>query len=110
MCESNGLKCSLSSRLSTGKKRGVIHYRLRISGDLSLIPTKILRKKGRKKDTYKSRKNWSDYTFKVEPYGVGEYYGFTVDKNHLFVLGDCTITHNTFPRLIDLYNVMLPSV
>ena len=55
MCESNGLKCSLSSRLSTGKKRGVIHYRLRISGDLSLIPTKILRKKGRKKDTYKSR-------------------------------------------------------
>ncbi len=110
MCESNGLKCSLSSRVGTGKKPGVIHYRLRISGDLSIIPTKIPRKQGRKVDLYRSRKNWSDYTFKVEPYEIGEYYGFTVDKNHLFVLGDCTITHNTFPRLIDLYNVMLPSV
>ena len=110
MCESNGLKCSLSSRVGSGKKPGIVHYRLRISGDLSMIPTKIPRKQGRKTDSYRSRKNWRDYTFKVEPYEVGEYYGFTVDKNHLFVLGDCTITHNTFPRLIDLYNVMLPSV
>ncbi len=110
MCESNGLKCSLSSRVGTGKKPGVIHYRLRISGDLSIIPTKIPRKQGRKVDLYRSRKNWSDYTFKVEPYEIGEYYGFTVDKNHLFVLGDCTITHNTFPRLTDIYNVLTPSV
>ena len=26
------------------------------------------------------------------------------------MLGDLTITHNTFPRLVDLYNVLLPSV
>jgi replicative DNA helicase len=110
MCESNGLKCSLTTRLSNGKKKGVLHYRLRISGDLSIIPTKIKRKKGVKSISYKSKKCWSNYTFKVEPYKIDEYYGFTVDKNHLFVLGDLTITHNTFPRLIDLYNVMLPSV
>lgn len=110
MCESNGLRCSLTSRIATGKKPRVLHYRLRISGDLSIIPTKIERKIGRATTSYKSRKNWSDYTFKVESYRKGEYYGFTVDKNNLFVLGDLTITHNTFPRLIDLYNVMLPSV
>lgn len=110
MCEANGLKCSLTSRIGTGKKKGVLHYRLRISGNLSIIPTKISRKKGINSIAYKSRNCWNDYTFKVEPYEVGEYYGFTVDKNHLFVLGDLTITHNTFPRLIDLYNVMLPSV
>lgn len=110
MCECNGLKCSMSSRVSTGKKKGILHYRLRIGGDLSIIPTKIERKKGIKTLSYRSRKCWNDYTFKVEPYEIGEYYGFTVDKNHLFVLGDLTITHNTFPRLIDLYNVMLPSV
>lgn len=110
MCEANGLKCSLTSRISNGKKKGVLHYRLRISGNLSIIPTKISRKKGINSIAYKSRNCWNDYTFKVEPYEVGEYYGFTVDKNHLFVLGDLTITHNTFPRLIDLYNVMLPSV
>lgn len=110
MCECNGLKCSMTSRVSTGKKEGIIHYRLRISGDLSIIPTKINRKKGVKSTSYKSKKCWNDYTFKVEPYKVDEYYGFTVDKNHLFVLGDLTITHNTFPRLVDLYNVLLPSV
>lgn len=110
MCECNGLKCSMTSRVGTGKKKGVLHYRLRISGDLSIIPTKIGRKKGIRATSYKSRKCWNDYTFKVEPYKVGEYYGFTVDKNHLFVLGDLTITHNTFPRLVDLYNVLLPSV
>lgn len=110
MCEANGLKCSLTSRIGTGKKKGVLHYRLRISGNLSIIPTKISRKKGINSIAHKSRNCWNDYTFKVEPYEVGEYYGFTVDKNHLFVLGDLTITHNTFPRLIDLYNVMLPSV
>ena len=110
MCECNGLKCSMSSRISTGKKEGILHYRLRISGDLSIIPTKIRRKRGTKVTSYKSRKCWNDYTFKVEPYKVDEYYGFTVDKNHLFVLGDLTITHNTFPRLVDLYNVLLPSV
>ena len=110
MCESNGLRCSLSSRIGTGKKPGVLHYRLRISGNLSIIPTKIERKKGVLNNSYKSRNNWSDYTFKVEPYEEGEYYGFTVDKNNLFVLGDLTVTHNTFPRLVDLYNVLIPSV
>lgn len=110
MCEANGLKCSLGNRIGTGKKKGILHYRLRISGDLSIIPTKIERKKGRKQTSFKSKKCWNDYTFKVEKYKEDEFYGFTVDKNHLFVLGDLTITHNTFPRLIDLYNVLLPSV
>ena len=110
MCEANGLRCSLTSRIATGKKPGILHYRLRISGDVSIIPTKIPRKRGRSNTFYKTRKNWGDYTFKVEPYERGEYYGFTVDKNHLFVLGDLTVTHNTFPRLTDMYNVLTPSV
>ena len=74
MCECNGLKCSMTSRIGTGKKRGILHYRLRISGDLSIIPTKINRKKGTKTISYKSKKCWNDYTFKVEPYKVDEYY------------------------------------
>lgn len=110
MCECNGLKCSMSPRIGTGKKKGVLHYRLRISGDLSIIPTKIERKRSNKSNLYRGRNCWNNYTFKVEPYEVDEYYGFTVDKNHLFVLGDLTITHNTFPRLVDLYNVLIPSV
>lgn len=33
--------------------------------------------------------------FKVECIGEGEYFGFTLDKDHLFLLGDFTVTHNT---------------
>jgi hypothetical protein len=31
----------------------------------------------------------------VEPIGVGEYFGFEIDGDHLFMLGDFTVTHNT---------------
>ena len=33
--------------------------------------------------------------FNIEAIGEGEYYGFTVDKDHLFLLKDFTIVHNT---------------
>jgi len=70
MCEANGLRCSMSTRIGSGKKKGILHFRLRISGDLSIIPTKIERKSGAKVTSYRSRKCWNDYTFKVEPYKV----------------------------------------
>jgi|UniRef100_A0A6C0J4H3 superfamily II DNA or RNA helicase len=31
----------------------------------------------------------------VEELCVGDYYGFTIDGNRRFLLGDCTVTHNT---------------
>jgi superfamily II DNA or RNA helicase len=39
------------------------------------------------------------YDFEVEPLGVGEYYGFEIDGNRRFVLGDFTVTHNTIMAL-----------
>ena len=36
------------------------------------------------------------YSFKIEPYKVDNYYGITIDSNdHLILLEDCTITHNS---------------
>lgn len=32
---------------------------------------------------------------RLEPLGEGEYYGFTLDGNRRFLLGDFTVTHNT---------------
>ena len=110
MCESMGFKCSMTTRLSTGKKPGVLHYRLRISGDIENIPTKISRKQYVRELAPRTRRNWCEYTFKVEPYGVGEYYGFEVDGNHLFLLDDFTVVHNSFKNVLELYNIMLPSV
>ena len=34
-------------------------------------------------------------TLNIVALGVGDYYGFTLDGNHRFLLGDCTVTHNT---------------
>lgn len=54
--------------------------------------------------------NYLEYSFNIEYYGKGEYYGFLLDKDHLFLLKDKTIVHNTFPRLLKLYQVLRPSV
>lgn len=35
------------------------------------------------------------YRIKVESIGEGDYYGFEIDKNRRFLLGDSTVTHNT---------------
>lgn len=55
------------------------------------IPTKILQNKAignHAKDVLLSR-------IKLEKQDVGEYYGFEIDGNRRFVLGDFTVTHNT---------------
>jgi superfamily II DNA or RNA helicase len=40
------------------------------------------------------------YKIKIEKLDVDDYYGFEIDGNHRFVLGDFTVTHNT---VIGLY-------
>lgn len=39
--------------------------------------------------------NKDESTITVEEFGFGEYYGFEVDGNHRFLLGDSTVTHNS---------------
>jgi len=39
------------------------------------------------------------YRIRVEPLGVGVYYGFHITGNRRFVLGDFTVTHNTVMSL-----------
>lgn len=112
MCDSLGFKTSLTTRISSPNSKGpnTLHYRLRISGDVEKIPVKIERKKVGEPSGYRNRRNWNEYTFKVEPYGIGEYYGFTIDGNNLFVLKDFTIVHNSFANVLEMYNIMRPSV
>ena len=67
-------------------------YRLRIVGHLNQIPTKVKRKQARK---LHSKREHLHTGIKVEYDKVDEYYGFTIDGNHLFLLEDMTVTHNT---------------
>jgi len=75
-----------------GEKREGTYYRIFISGNTHIIPTKIHRKKAgvrqQPKDALLSQ-------IMVRPVGEGDYYGFTLDGNHRYLLGDFTVTHNT---------------
>jgi hypothetical protein len=85
-------KCNKSCMYKGNKVEG-LYYRICISGDnLSEIPTKCIRKQAdermQKKDALKTGIN-------VKHIGWGKYYGFTLDNNHRYLLGDFTVTHNT---------------
>jgi superfamily II DNA or RNA helicase len=69
------------------------YYRVSISGDLTAIPTKIARKRP---PVRRQRKNVLRTGFAIEPAGDGEYYGFEVDGDHLFLLADFTVVHNCY--------------
>jgi len=69
------------------------YYRTIISGDCSIIPTKIKRKQAKKR---KQKKDVLVTGIKVKQVGIGKYYGFTLEgSDRLFLLGDFTVTHNT---------------
>lgn len=68
------------------------YYRVYISGDCSKIPTRINYKKSPKR---KINKDVLNVGFTVKPLGKGDYYGFTVDGNNLYLLGDFTVSHNS---------------
>ena len=59
--------------------------------DYTEIPVKIERKKCQ----IISEKNPLRSSVGIEPIGFGDYYGFELDGDHLFMLDDFTITHNT---------------
>ncbi len=69
------------------------YVRMSIFGDLSVIPNRIPRKKA---DPRQQIKNALRTGFEAEPIGTGQYFGFTLDSDGRFLLGDFTVTHNSF--------------
>lgn len=68
------------------------YWRVYISGHgITEIPTR--QKRVVESDSVKEM-TWTG--FKVEPLGEGAYNGFVIDGNHRFLLGDFTVTHNTY--------------
>ena len=66
-------------------------YKIYISGDISEIPVLIAKKpliRNKKYSHLSSR-------IRIDSIGTGKYYGFELDGNHRFVLGNFIITHNT---------------
>lgn len=68
------------------------YFQVSISGELSEIPVLLKRKKAALR---KQIKDVQLSSITVTPAGVGDYYGFQIDSDGLFLLGDLTVTHNT---------------
>lgn len=69
-----------------------LYWRVSISGDCSVIPTKVPRKQAGPRLI---KKDPLLVGLTVEPIGRGVYCGFELDGDRLFMLGDFTVTHNT---------------
>ncbi len=94
LADSLGFRCSFKSKIA--KIKSIDYecevYRVRIVGHLNEIPTHISRKKAR---SLKSKREHTHTGIKVQYDKVDDYYGFVLDGNHLFLLEDMTVTHNT---------------
>lgn len=75
-----------------GEKKVGTYYRVTICGDVERIPTKILRKQS----LPRTRKQSVLMTnFKVEVLEEDDFYGFELDKDHLYLHGDWIVSHNS---------------
>jgi len=88
LCRSLGLAAYDSVKMIDG----VECHRVSISGDLTNVPVKL---NGKKAKPIKRAKNALRTGLRVKSIGLGAFYGFEVDKDHLFLLSDFTVTHNS---------------
>lgn len=102
LCRSLGFACYKSKHSDTECPSGCwykrvysesSYYRICISGNgVEDIPTLLPHKKAKKRIQIKDPLVTG---IKVEHVGIGDYYGFTIDGNGRYMLGDFTVTHNT---------------
>ena len=70
----------------------VDYWRVHLSGYCEQIPTRVIRKKASPR---RQIKNVLRTGFTVHPVGRDHYYGFSVDGDQRYVMGDFTVTHNS---------------
>ncbi len=90
IARSLGMRCYLKK--FKNEQFGKYYWKVGISGDCSIIPLKIPRKKVEKR---KQIKDVANKGISVWEHGEGEYYGFQIDGDGRFLLEDFTVTHNT---------------
>ena len=81
-------KCE--KRCQTGG--GGTYWRVCLSGDMSMLSLRCSRKRAPPR---KQKKNNLVSGFSVEPVGIGEFFGFTLDGDHLYMTDDFVVHHNS---------------
>jgi len=97
LARSLGFCATITSRTGRCKRKdgsifeGTYHV-VTISGDTDQIPMRIPRKQAQPRQ---QKKIATRTGFVTTPLGWGDYYGFMLDGDGRFLLGDFTVTHNT---------------
>jgi replicative DNA helicase len=106
LCDTLGLRTSLVAKRASIHATGFegIAWRVRFNGDLSDAPVRIARKQP---PAWTDFRDWTVSGLTLEPDGVDDYYGFEIDGNRRFLLGDGTVTHNTALSLSMARNMAL---
>lgn len=107
LCRSLGFHCTIKKSkkycLYKGEKKEGIYNRIYISGNnLDDIPVLCPRKKCIEKRII--NKPSLEYFFQVKKTGIDNYYGFNLDGNHKYLLGNFIVTHNTLPAEYSIIN------
>jgi len=94
LARSLGFYASAVTKVSTIKSIGFsgVYWRINICGAIEEIPTIVSRKVAA---PHPRRYPANQTGFKVESIGDGEYFGFELGGDGLFLLGDFTVSHNT---------------
>lgn len=94
VARSLGFSAYKSAVRKTCCNNGVVgtYYSCSINGSIDKIPCRIPKKKAKPR---RQKKDPLVTGIKVEPIGVDDYFGFEIDGDRLFMLGDFTVTHNT---------------
>ena len=96
LCRSLGLaaymkECKKSCPTSKGIFTGT-YFRISISGNTDIIPTRIKRKQAQKR---KQIKDVLSFGFEIKKANIGQYYGFSLDSDSLYLHEDFTVMHNS---------------
>lgn len=95
LARSLGLAAYVKKRSKTCTNTGATgtYYRISISGECIRVPCRVERRMAAGR---RQKKNVLNVGVRVDPVGVGDYYGFEISGNdRLFLLGDFTVVHNT---------------
>lgn len=94
LARSLGLRANCKSRFKKCQNfDGAWYNIISICRGVDIIPTRLPRKQAKPSHSSKVAMWYGGVL--VEPIGEGEYYGFSVDGDSLFLLGDFTVTHNS---------------
>lgn len=97
LCNSLGLRVSLTQKHVQNKNKGkeLLYYRLCISGNVVMVPTRLGQKQALPPKNKTKTNNQHLIGFKVGAVKQQSYYGFLLDKDHLYLTDDFTVYHNS---------------